>query len=119
MAQKVSVNIVDDLDGSVLGDGQGETIVFGLDGAIYEIDLSDKNAAALRKALEKYTAAARRTNAPARGRGRPKGSGSSTRRDPAQTAQIKSWAKDNGFKVPERGRLSNDLLAAYEAAHAS
>ncbi|MGH8880612.1 MAG: Lsr2 dimerization domain-containing protein, partial [Stackebrandtia sp.] len=40
MAQKVTVSLVDDLDGSEAG----ETVEFGLDGAFYEIDLSDDNA---------------------------------------------------------------------------
>jgi hypothetical protein len=47
MAQKIQVLFIDDLDG---GEAEG-TVRFGLDGADYEIDLSAKNAAALRKAL--------------------------------------------------------------------
>jgi hypothetical protein len=45
MAQKIQVLFIDDLDG---GEAEG-TVRFGLDGADYEIDLSAKNAAALRK----------------------------------------------------------------------
>ena len=44
MAQQVNVVLVDDLDGSEAG----ETVVFGLDGTTYEIDLSEKNAKKLR-----------------------------------------------------------------------
>ena len=44
MAQKVMVTLVDDLDGSEAG----ETVEFGLDGAFYEIDLSEGNAERLR-----------------------------------------------------------------------
>ena len=40
MAQKVQVVLIDDLDG---GDAT-ETVTFGLDGATYEIDLSEQNA---------------------------------------------------------------------------
>ena len=43
MEQKVTITLVDDLDGS---EG-AETVSFGLDGTNYEIDLSEKNAAAL------------------------------------------------------------------------
>ena len=47
MAQKVQTLLIDDLDG-----GEAQTTVrFGLDGTEYEIDLSAKNADALRKAL--------------------------------------------------------------------
>ena len=47
MAQKVNIILVDDLDGSEAT----ETVSFGLDGASYEIDLNDGNAAALRRRL--------------------------------------------------------------------
>ena len=40
MAQKVTVSLVDDLDGSEAE----ESVEFGLDGATYQIDLSSKNA---------------------------------------------------------------------------
>jgi hypothetical protein len=118
MAQKVSVQLYDDLDGTVIND-KGETVAFGIDGVSYEIDLSEKNANALRKALEKYVANGRRTSPAKRGRPKGSGNGSTTRRDPAQTAAIKSWGAENGFKVPARGRLPKDLTDAYEAAHAS
>lgn len=49
MAQEVLVSLIDDLDGS----DADETIMFALDGTGYEIDLNIKNAAALRKALDK------------------------------------------------------------------
>ena len=47
MAQKVHIVLEDDLDGS----DATQTVSFGLDGTSYEIDLNDKNAAALRDAL--------------------------------------------------------------------
>ena len=56
MAQKVSIILVDDIDG---GDAS-ETVQFGLDGTSYEIDLSDKNAGALRDALSGYVGHARK-----------------------------------------------------------
>lgn len=117
MARKVRTELIDDFDGTVIADGKGETITFALDHVEYEIDLSDKNAKKLRDSLGLYVAAARRTSAPTRGRGRPKGSGTSVRRDPSQTRAIKDWGAANGFDIPARGRLSQALLDAYEAAH--
>jgi hypothetical protein len=55
MAQTIVVKLVDDLDG---GDAD-ETVAFGLDGRTYEIELSKRNAAALRKALAPYVDKAR------------------------------------------------------------
>ena len=56
MAQKVQVTLVDDLDGSEAE----ETVSFSLDGAAYEIDLSEQNASELRSAFDRYVEAARR-----------------------------------------------------------
>src|SRR6266508_6575330 len=56
MAQKTVTYLVDDLEG---GDAE-ETVKFGLDGTEYEIDLSEKNASALRESLARFVAAGRR-----------------------------------------------------------
>lgn len=69
MAQRTITTLVDDLDGTDLERGSGETIRFGVDGRTYEIDLSDDNAQALREALQPYTEAGRRI-VPTRPRGR-------------------------------------------------
>lgn len=47
MAQTITINLEDDIDGGVAE----ETIHFALDGRSYIIDVNKKNAAALRKAL--------------------------------------------------------------------
>lgn len=60
MAQRTITTLVDDLDGTDLEPGSGETIRFGIDGRTYEIDLSADNAGALREALRPYTEAGRR-----------------------------------------------------------
>ena len=65
MAQKVNIVLVDDIDGS----DATETVSFGLDGTTYEIDLNDKNAAALRDALAGYVGHARKVGSASR-RGR-------------------------------------------------
>ena len=64
MAQKVNIVLVDDIDGS----DAIETVSFGLDGTSYEIDLNDKNAAALRDALAGYVGHARKVTGSRRGR---------------------------------------------------
>ena len=51
VAQRVEVRLSDDLTGADIPPGKGETVGFVLDGKAYEIDLTAKNAAALRKAL--------------------------------------------------------------------
>ena len=57
MAKKTFVELTDDIDGTKAT----ETVSFGLDGVTYEIDLHARNAAKLRKAVEKWSGNARRT----------------------------------------------------------
>lgn len=109
MAQKVHITLVDDLDG---GEAD-ESVEFAIDGSTYEIDLSAKNAAKLRDSLALYVAEARKVAGGRRGAARrtsAKDSGDSP-------AQIRAWARDNGFDVPARGRVSSEVREAYAAAH--
>lgn len=106
MAQKVNIILVDDIDGS---DAE-ETVSFALDGNSYEIDLNAANADKLRQALAPYVGHARRATSGS-GRRRTKSAGGPS------PADIREWAKSNGMDVSERGRVSAEVRAAYEAAH--
>lgn len=123
MARKIVHQLVDDLDGTVLEVGSGETILFSLDGTAYEIDLTDENAAALRDALAPFIAAARSVSARAGGRsgsGSSGGSGGSRRQKRSgqrDYAPVREWAAQNGYTVSERGRIPAPVLEAYDAAH--
>jgi len=115
MAQKINVTLVDDIDG---GDAD-ETVTFALDGTSYEIDLSAANAARLRDTFATYVGSARRAG---RGSGAGGARKSAGRRggaslDRSQVQHVRQWARDNGLKVSERGRISADILAKYQAAH--
>ncbi|MGI8887765.1 MAG: histone-like nucleoid-structuring protein Lsr2 [Nocardioidaceae bacterium] len=108
MAQRVHIVLEDDIDGGKAD----ETVKFGLDGSAYEIDLSSGNASALRDALSRYVNVARRSS----GRGGRKASrGHSTSGD--NVSQIREWARSEGYTVSDRGRVSADIRAAYDAAH--
>ena len=105
MAQQVNIVLVDDIDGSEAE----ETVSFALDGKEYEIDLSAKNAAKLRAVFAPYVGHARRAASRRRGaRGAAGG---------PSPADIRAWARDNGFDVPDRGRVSSEVRDAYTAAH--
>lgn len=128
MARRIVHQLVDDLDGTVMEIGSGETVLFSLDGTAYEIDLTDENAAALRSALAPYIAAARsvstRTTSASRssGGGRAAGSGGSTGRRQRRAGQrdygpVREWAAKNGYTLSERGRVPASVLEAYDAAH--
>lgn len=113
MAQKVNIVLVDDLDGSAAD----ETVTFGLDGTSYEIDLNDKNAAQLRDAMAGYVAVARRVGRPGSGRrsGR-RGSGSSANSGGANLREVRDWARSNGYQVSDRGRVSADIMDAFNSS---
>ena len=113
MAQKVQVLLTDDLDGKQAD----ETVLFGLDGVTYEIDLSDKNAKVMRDALAKYVGVARKV---ARGgaSGRPRGgSRASTPRTGPDPKAVREWAATAKIDVPSRGRIPAEVIAKYEAAN--
>ena len=93
MAQRISVELEDDLDGG----RAAETVRFGLDGSEYEIDISNKNATALRRQLTPYVEHARKA-----GRGQRRRSGHTTT-SRARSGDIRAWAKDKGIAISERG----------------
>jgi hypothetical protein len=112
VAQKVQVILTDDLDG---GEAD-ETVAFAIDGVSYEIDLSESNAEALREALTSYVAAARRVGGRSTRRASvPKARPVSERTD---LSDVRGWARENGYQVSDRGRVSSEVRAAYGAAHA-
>jgi len=106
MAQKVNISITDDLDGSE----NAETVSFGFEGKTYEVDLAKKNRAKLEKALGAFIEAGRKTSAPRRSRAAANSSG-------PDRAVVRAWAKSQGIQVSERGRISAETIAKYEAAH--
>jgi Lsr2 len=106
MAQSIVVKYVDDIDGS---EAEGE-VSFGLDGRQYTIDLSEANAAKLRDFLAPFVAAARRA------RGRSSTSARSTTSKPRQDlTEVRAVLRELGFEVKDRGRISAELMSAYES----
>lgn len=116
MAQRVQVLLVCDLhDDEVAGD---ETVAFSLDGAAYEIDLCAAHADELRDVIAPYIGAARRAGGRAggsrRGRGRASSGGGGSR---GSSADVREWARSQGYEVSERGRIPASIQQAYNAAH--
>ncbi|WP_134765545.1 Lsr2 family protein [Nocardioides sp. 1609] len=110
MAQKVNIILVDDIDGSEAT----ETVTFGLDGASYEIDLNDDHAQELREALAGYVGNARKVAGSRRGARR---SSAPAETGGASAAEVRDWARSNGFDVPERGRIPGAVREAFDAAN--
>lgn len=108
MAQRVQVLLVCDLHDD---DTEGtETIRFSVDGTSYEIDLCDAHVAQLRDSFAPYVGAGRRAGrAVVAGARRQVATG-------VDPAAVRAWAKSNGVKVNERGRIPGDVVAQFSAA---
>lgn len=114
MARKQITQLIDDLDGTVLEDGEGKQITFSIEGRAYEIDLSDDNAEKFYKALEPFVEVARSIRA----------NGNATRSRPSRASKsdldlgaVREWARANGHTVNERGRIPASVIDAYRAAN--
>lgn len=108
MGKRTVVHITDDIDGSE----DAETVTFAYDGRSYEIDLSEENKKALESALERFISAGRKVSTASR----PAARGSRSRGS-SNLAEIREWARSNGHSVSARGRISQDIMDAYNAAH--
>ncbi|WP_327067542.1 Lsr2 family protein [Kitasatospora sp. NBC_01250] len=116
MAQRVQVILEDDLDGG----SADETVTFALDGVAYEIDLKSGNAEKLRGLLAPYVEKGRKQSGRLTSARRSGGRAAARpAAGSADTAKIRTWAKDNGYNVNDRGRVPSNVREAYEAANVS
>ena len=89
------------------------TVRFGLDGTEYEIDLNAEHAQQLRDALAAYVRAGRRIGGGSRRSARSARTGSATG---LNTTEVREWAKAEGIKVKDRGRVPAELVVKFKAA---
>lgn len=110
MSSKTIVELIDDIDGSEAS----QSVVFAIDGVNYKIDLSDENAEELRSRLAPFIESGSKVT------GRtPKTYTRRQSRAPlgrAQSQAIREWARANGEKVSDRGRIPAELAVRFQAA---
>lgn len=104
MAKSVIVQVTDDFDGTPAD----ESLTFALDGKAYEIDLSKKNADALRKAFAPYVEKARPAGQPAISR----------RRQPAANDAAPTMFSQLDAEEKERFRVWADMPTARRVGDA-
>jgi nucleoid-associated protein Lsr2 len=107
MAKETITRLVDDLDGGVAH----ETVTFGLDGHLYEIDLSSKNAKKLRSELAVFVEHGSRVSARAGAPGRRGGGAGAAH--PDQNRAIRQWAQAKGYEIAPRGRIKQEIVDAF------
>lgn len=111
MAQKILREFIDDIDGSVAE----RTFTFAVDGTNYEIDLSSENIAEFKASIAGFVESARRSGSSGTSRSRSIGQRSSSDRE--RLTAIRGWARENGYNVRDRGRISAEVQQAYDRAN--
>ena len=107
VASRTITQLISDLSGDDIPDGKGETIEFAYRGVSYKIDLTKKEASEFDKSIALYL-----EHATTRGNARRAASRSSGGSD---AKEIRSWARDHGINLPERGRIPNEIRERYHA----
>jgi hypothetical protein len=89
----------------------------------YELDLNDENSTKLHDVLSPYAKAGRKIGRRRRSGPRPgraiKSTGPSTGYNRETLKSIREWAKKNGYKVSDRGRLPAEVVQAWQNAQAA
>lgn len=114
MAKQTVVTLTDDIDGSEAA----ETVEFGIDGQLYSIDLSPEHAEELRDRLTAYrefgTGLGRyhaRSAEPAASKRAP------NQGNKERNLDIRRWAEENRLPIKARGKIADEVIAKYDAAH--
>ena len=107
MAKQVLEYLASDLSGDEIpAESNGGTVEFIVSGTPYVIDLTETELQTFNSVLAPYVAAAQRlsrSGSPvSRTRAAASGAG---KRSKEQLAAIRTWAKNNGHAVSERGRI--------------
>lgn len=113
MVRKMVVELVDDIDGSVIEAGEGEHITFSVNGVDYEIDLETKNAREFLTTVDFYIEHATKVGG-RKPRPTPKAGSVQSR---SRAREVREWAAASGHEVSSRGRIPADVQEAFDAAH--
>ena len=117
MAQRVITQLVSDLSGEDIADGEGQTVRFGWLGTDYTIDLTEEEADEFAEALEPYLSAAAKASGQRRRTRRAPSAAKAEAAGSPDTRDVRAWANANGWKVSSRGRIPSEVLEAYKSAN--
>jgi hypothetical protein len=122
MAQKVKIHLISDLALAEDPESQAQADVtrrFSVDGADFEIDMSESESKAFDAAMALYLEAGRLLGRGGKPRGQGRAVSRPARERPAvDTVKVREWARENGIEIKDRGRVPGDVVAKYEAATA-
>ena len=128
MATEIVTRIRDDLDRTIIEDGQGVRVQFWYDGKTYQLDLTHINAKKFHEQMQFWVDKAcpvpgKKLPEPTRVHGSAniafertvhatKGSSQSRR-------GIRKWARDNGYDIGDKGQVPREITAAFDLAHSA
>lgn len=102
------------IESDLSGEPGAETTLLGLKGVVMELDLTAGERAKLDEVLAPYIARGRKlgpmTSRPATPRKVPVST-------PEERAEIRAWAKAEGYEIADRGQIPNAVVKAYRTAH--
>ena len=115
MAQKVIREFIDDIDGSAAE----RTFAFAVDGTHYEIDLSRENIKEFYDAIAGFVESARKVKASGDGRRarKTRSTSSGRARSGEQIQAVRQWARQQGHRINNRGRIPAAIQQAFDQAH--
>lgn len=124
MAKRMKTWLTDDKEAAAGNDVEADqTVIFGLDGKNFEIDLCAKNATKMRTEIEQWMQYARpigairqRKATAGRGPGRPRSTApaSDDGMDSEQRKACREWLRNNGWpNLAARGRIPAEAMAAF------
>ncbi|MCS4490081.1 Lsr2 family protein [Corynebacterium sp. ES2794-CONJ1] len=105
MARREITQITDDFDGSILSENEVHVIRFSVDGSSYVMDVSKKNRELFEQCIADFIPKARKDSSPA---------GATAKYD---AKKVREWAQARGLHVAERGKISQEIISDYLAAH--
>ena len=118
MAQKVQVVMTCDLeDGEVPA---VETVNFSYDGSAYAFELCERHLEEFHDTMGAWIAEARLADGGRRRRTSTGPAARTPRRAPtpaSDSGSIRTWAREHGYEVSERGRIPAEVRSAYEEAN--
>ncbi len=120
MAKRTIEILTDDLDGTEIADGEGQTLRFAVGTATYELDLRQQNIDEFYNVLTPYMEKARKVagRAPSTSPSTPAtGTRAATRPDREQLQAAREWLRSQGHQVSDRGRIKADLMELYSSSH--
>lgn len=117
MSTKTLVQTIDDITGNIIGDADSHVVVTVQhpDGSYRGFDTTLASLSRFCPELADPDAGSRIS--PKRGSASTKRSARTPKPAAGRSTAMRTWLRENGYAVGDRGRISADLVAAYDAVH--